>query len=126
MPNNSTFPQNLTITAQAQVALDEQDGAFVVYLAHFAVPIERKTGKVRHYIGLTKNVLNRFTAHANGTGNGLMRKAFQQGEVILVRIWKQDGVFEQKLKRRKSAKIFCPICNPNKRVKEVTTNEINY
>lgn len=114
MSKNPSFPQNLTLTMQAQVDLNEFDGGFVVYLAHFTNPLVRKNGKVRHYIGLTKNVADRFTRHAKGSGNGLMYKAFQQGEVILVRVWKQNGVFERKLKNYKSAKTFCPICRGKK------------
>lgn len=104
------FPEKAILTAQSQVAL-QNAGRFCVYLLHFTEPIQKSgNNSAGHYIGLTGNVTRRMNAHAAGKGNGLVKAAFDKGNVVVVKLWQQDGHFEQKLKRRKNARRICPIC----------------
>ena len=89
-----------------------------VYLIHF----KDKIGHSQHYIGYTGNLDRRIAAHRgtrwtpeNGkTGDGatLLGVANSRGvEWKVVRVW-PDGDYdlEKKLKARKKARVFCPVC----------------
>lgn len=126
-----SFPHNVTITAQMQIALSTSTAPFVVYLLHFSSPVPKKNAKCLHYLGLTSDVAKRLKRHAAGAGSGLVRAALDRGEVVLVELWEQDGNFERKLKKRKNAGGICPICRqrdglkPNIKFREVTDEKHN-
>jgi predicted GIY-YIG superfamily endonuclease len=115
-----SFPKQVTLTAQMQIALGEIAGDYCVYLLHFTEPVQTKRCEIKHYLGLTKNVEKRFKKHASGQGNGLVKAALDRGEIVLVGLWKQDGNFERKVKNLKKSKKFCPVCiHENKQKTEV-------
>lgn len=71
----------------------------------------------QHYIGYTKDTERRFNEHFNlrQNGNALVKAVIQAGIKVLFHVWDKEGrEFEQKIKRSKNAKRFCPICNANK------------
>lgn len=109
------FPENIVPTAQTQVALQNPAGRFFVYLLHFENPLQKSNGRCAgHYIGLTGNVAKRLNTHAKGNGNGLVKAALMRGKIVVVKLWQQDGHFEQKLKAAKNASLLCPICRQKK------------
>ncbi len=83
--------------------------AGTVYLIHLATPMAH----AKHYIGYAQDVLARLAEHRAGTGARLLAVAGQRGIGFeLVRMWPGDRTFERKMKNRKNAPRYCPICNP--------------
>lgn len=82
-----------------------------VYLIHFEKPFRH----ARHYIGFVEHARNlnrRLEHHRAGRGSRLLRAVAQAGiSFEIVRIWAEgDRSFERKLKNRKEAPTFCPVC----------------
>lgn len=112
------FPATCSITEQAQVALSEAQGCYT-YLLHFDSPVPKGGGQssAGHYIGMTNDMARRLNQHVLGrktSGSGLVSMAMKRGTVIVVRIWPQDGHFEQYIKARRNNKRLCPICKDDK------------
>ena len=82
----------------------------MLYLLHFA-PRYRHAG---HYLGYTEDVPERFALHLRGRGSPLVKAAVQSGcQIMLVRIWDEDGNAEQEIKRVVGSRArLCPLCNP--------------
>lgn len=81
------------------------------YLIH----IEPSYKHARHYLGYTDaddSGKRRFDRHKAGRGSPLIKAALAAGSSCeIVRLWHQvDRHFERKLKNRKSAPRFCPVC----------------
>lgn len=85
-----------------------------VYLIHF----DRKIGNpnnpramAQHYLGFSKKFPQRMNDHAKGQGSAIM--AFLSQQKIgwrVVRLWEGGRTLERRLKNRKNAKAFCPVC----------------
>lgn len=84
----------------------ERDG--VVYLLHFSEPYEH----ARHYIGFTTDLAKRLKQHQRGwSGVKLTEAAAAAGvQFQVVRTWAGDRNLERRLKKRRSAFRFCPVC----------------
>ena len=80
----------------------------MVYLIHF----EKEFKGCRHYIGYTRDIEMRMTYHRNGNGSCLLN-ALNKLDIKyeIVRTWEGGYDLEKKLKKRKKAKLLCPICN---------------
>ncbi len=78
-----------------------------VYLIHFSRPYRQ----ARHYCGWALDPDARFIQHCNGTGARLTQIVIEAG-IELVLAWKNPGTRkdERKLKNRKDAPKWCPIC----------------
>ena len=85
-----------------------------VYLIHFDRPIgnpDNPRAQAQHYIGWTESLADRMLAHFKGHGSAIM--AYLSGSKIgwqVARTWEGNRRLERKLKNRKNAKMFCPIC----------------
>jgi len=81
-----------------------------VYLIHFDHPYQH----ARHYIGYSDDVDLRLERHRNGRGSPLLRSVAAAGiGFSLVRLWPNvSRDFERRLKKRKKARLLCPVCNP--------------
>ncbi len=79
-----------------------------VYLIHLDEPIAHAS----HYIGWSRFFKQRILHHRRGTGAKFLAEAVRRGIAFdVVRTWKNsDGNFERKLKNRKKARMFCPVC----------------
>lgn len=79
-----------------------------VYLIHFDEPLKH----ARHYLGYSRNVVQRFESHIKGRGARLLEVLNEQGITYkVVRVWAGvDRHFERKLKRRKGTPKLCPVC----------------
>lgn len=84
----------------------------VVYLIH----LEKKLGHSQHYLGYSERLNARIEHHQHGRGSVFLKAANEAGiPWELVRTWlNQNRAFERRLKNMKNAKMFCPICNPEK------------
>ncbi len=92
----------------------------ILYLLHLEAPIgnpEKKHGQAQHYLGITDDLEQRMERHLEGRGNGIIRKAVEEGiPVKLARTWKGMKVSraaERHLKNQHHNKRFCPYCNPD-------------
>ncbi len=88
----------------------------MVYLIHF----NEKLHHAQHYLGFVEGDLGqRITLHKSGRGAKLLAAINEQGiEWNVVRIWRgADRNFERKLKNRKKARCFCPVCGANHSIK---------
>lgn len=89
-----------------------------VYLIHFDRPIGNPSnprGQAQHYIGWSENLPNRLQDHLKGHGAAIM--AFLSESKIgwqVVRTWVGSRRLERKLKNRKQARHFCPVCQGDK------------
>lgn len=100
----------------------------MVYLIHFDTPYprDRRTVGVQHYLGFVNTyspsargtVLRRLAYHRSGRGARLMDAVTKRGiGWRVVRVWWEgDRHLERKMKRRKQASVFCPVCQ-GKRVR---------
>jgi predicted GIY-YIG superfamily endonuclease len=79
-----------------------------VYLIHFDQPYKH----AKHYMGWTRDLESRLTAHATGKGARLMEVIASAGiGWKLAEVWFDvDRNFERRLKRRGGASRICPIC----------------
>jgi predicted GIY-YIG superfamily endonuclease len=82
----------------------------MLYLLHFD-PRYRHAG---HYLGYTQELPKRFGLHLQGKGSPLVKAAINNGsQIVLVRIWAEDGNAEQEIKRVIGSRAkLCPLCNP--------------
>lgn len=82
----------------------------MVYLLHF----DQKYHHAQHYIGYCAEdgLEARFKRHKRGDGSKLMRAVFKAGiGVTIARTWAFGGYsLEKELKKRKKARMYCPIC----------------
>jgi hypothetical protein len=89
-----------------------------VYLLHFLEPIGNPTNPramARHYIGWSPSPAERIAKHTAGTGAAIMRAVQARGigfEVAAT--WPGGRDLERRLKRRKHASRFCPLCRPTR------------
>ena len=78
-----------------------------VYLLHFNTPYHH----ARHYLGFAEDLRARLVKHAIGRGARLMEVITSAGiEWQLARTWPGDRRLERRLKKRKDAPRFCPLC----------------
>ena len=85
----------------------------MVYLIHF----QKKYKRVQHYIGYTNNLKRRMHDHELGTLGAKLLVAVRNAGINfeVVRTWPDaDRSFERKLKNRKQASCFCPVCRAEK------------
>jgi len=84
-----------------------------VYLIHLERGLVPEHGST-HYIGWANEdgLWERIETHACGDGSPLLRAANERDiRWRVVRLWKgADRHFERKLKRRRKAKMLCPVC----------------
>jgi hypothetical protein len=85
-----------------------------VYLLHLDTQLGDPTnprGQARHYIGWARDLDGRLHHHRNGTGAAFTAAAVRLGiAMTLARTWEGDRTFERRLKRRKNARLLCPLC----------------
>lgn len=81
-----------------------------VYLIHFDEPYPN--GKQpQHYLGWAENLETRLRDHNCGEGARLMEVVTEAGiDWDVVRTWDGDRSLEAKLKKQRSPKRFCPVC----------------
>jgi len=92
-----------------------------VYLLHF----DEKLHHAQHYLGFAENgnLESRIEQHRNGTGANIMRVIREHGITFQVATtWSGDRKFERRLKNRKCAGRFCPICKQLKNHNHATNN----
>lgn len=81
-----------------------------VYLLH----LNTKLKHAGHYIGYSQSARTlpaRLAHHANGTGARFTQVCIERGITWQVaKVWDANRTFERKLKNRKGASRFCPIC----------------
>jgi len=87
----------------------------VVYLIHFGRKLgnqDNPRGMAGHYIGSACDLAARLERHRAGNGSRLMHAVAQAGiPWVLARTWEEGSrELERKLKSRKQASAFCPIC----------------
>jgi predicted GIY-YIG superfamily endonuclease len=87
-----------------------------IYLIHFDEPIgnrENRRGQAQHYIGYAVDLAERLAEHANGDGARIMAAVIMDYGIgwQVVRTWKGGRKDERKLKNRKQARRFCPVCS---------------
>ena len=89
--------------------MNQQLGGYV-YLLHFSRPISPKH-TTQHYIGWAFHMPSRIQQHLAGRGARLTQVAKERGiSFEIAAIWPGDCSYERKLKNKKSAPRFCPIC----------------
>jgi len=84
-----------------------------VYLIHFHKPYLH----CNHYIGWTGlGIDERMKRHGGSGGASLLRACKRKGiKYTVVRTWAGGTpALEIALKKRKNAKQYCPVCNPEK------------
>jgi predicted GIY-YIG superfamily endonuclease len=87
----------------------------IIYLIHFEQPIgkrENARGMAQHYIGYAIDLAERLQEHANGCGARIMAAVVDCGigwQVVCT--WPGGRKDERKLKNRKKARRFCPVCS---------------
>ena len=101
----------------------------VVYLLHYKEPLPRgvsatgKALKANHYIGFTKDLVQRILEHAEGHGARFTQVCHERGiDFALARTWVgASRTEERRLKRYKKAHRLCPICDPGalERMKDI-------
>lgn len=80
-----------------------------VYLIHFDRPYRH----ARHYIGASVCFDRRIAEHRNGTGARLLQVLREHGiGWRVVGLWDGDYDRENKIKARKHAVRYCPVCTP--------------
>lgn len=80
----------------------------MIYLIHF----EKKYKRAQHYIGYAEDIQKRIDRHNAGNGARLLKAVKKSGICFgVVRTWDESREFERRLKSRKKAWEFCPICN---------------
>ena len=79
-----------------------------IYLLHFHQPLSR----AKHYLGWAKDHEERVKKHRGGYSRvGLMNALHAKGIGFdVAQVWSGTRNDERKLKNRKSATRFCPIC----------------
>lgn len=80
-----------------------------IYLLHFSAPLQH----ARHYMGFVEGarLAQRMQRHALGTGSKLMAAVGRAGlSFVVARLWQGTRADERRLKRRKGATPYCPIC----------------
>ena len=86
-----------------------------VYLLHISPPYRHAA----HYLGFTARpvVAERVAEHLAGRGSPLIRAALAAGcSVTVAAEWDEGSrTFERRLKNRKDAANFCPLCGRNSR-----------
>jgi hypothetical protein len=95
-----------------------------VYLLHLDPPLAHSS----HYIGFCTSermVQPRLDHHMAGNGARMMRAAAAAGcRVTVAHVWPDgDRNFERRLKRRKDATKFCPVCGGGKRPLPIYSKE---
>lgn len=95
-----------------------------VYLIHLERGLVPEHGST-HYIGWAApgQLFDRIETHYAGEGSPMLAAANERGiEWRVARIWKgADRNFERRLKRRRKARLLCPVCRG-----EVTFNDIRF
>jgi predicted GIY-YIG superfamily endonuclease len=84
----------------------------VCYLLHFARPLPRGKGVVRHYAGIAANLDVRIAQHRDGKGARLTQVMREEGiPFVLARVWPNGSrALERKIKAYKKARLLCPVC----------------
>lgn len=104
----------------------------VVYLLHFSAPLGDLTkahGTARHYIGFcarAERLSDRILEHERGYGAAITRAARAKGfDLIIARTWPGgDRDLEKKLKSRKKARMFCPVCQAEREGRLVRVDDM--
>lgn len=79
-----------------------------VYLLHFEKPFKGTS----HYIGWTSDFKKRMECHKKKKGARILRALVIAGiKFHCVRVWMENGHFEQRLKKQRNHKRYCPICS---------------
>jgi hypothetical protein len=78
-----------------------------VYLLQITEPYRH----AKHYMGWTENLSARLALHTEGRGARLVEVVIGHGiGFVLARTWTGDRFLERKLKGRRMAPRYCPIC----------------
>ena len=89
-----------------------------VYLLHFLEPIGNPTHRqamAQHYIGWALDPAERISVHTAGAGAAIVRAVQANGIGFLVAAtWPGSRRLERRLKNRKCAPRYCPICRQAK------------
>jgi hypothetical protein len=90
-----------------------------VYLLHFLEPIGNPSNPhamAQHYIGWALVAADRIAAHTAGTGSAIVRAVQAKGiGFVVAATWPGSRALERRLKRRKDAPRFCPVCRQRRR-----------
>lgn len=91
----------------------------MIYLIHFDKPLKH----AKHYIGFAEDdIEKRIKEHKSGQGAKILRALKQNGiDFNVVLSIKGDRNFERRMKNRKKADGFCPVCNPKSYKKVIRT-----
>lgn len=84
----------------------------IVYLLHF----DRPLGRARHYLGWTSLSLEERLARHNSNDGAAILRAIKQvgiGYSVAAVYENVDRHFERKLKNKKAATRWCPMCKEN-------------
>jgi hypothetical protein len=85
-----------------------------VYLLHFLEPIGNPANRramAQHYIGWAQDPANRISVQTAGNGAAIVRAVQAKGVGFLVAAtWPGTRSLERRLKNRKCAPRYCPIC----------------
>ena len=98
----------------------------VVYLLHFNAPISDKH-TAQHYLGWCYDLPSRVNLHLQGRGARLTQVARERGiGFVIANTWPGNRAFERRLKRRKNAPRYCPICRREKLGPHIENDEDDY
>jgi hypothetical protein len=90
-----------------------------VYLLHFLEPIGNPTNPramAQHYLGWALVAADRISTQTAGSGAAIVRAVQAKGIGFLVAAtWPGDRFLERRLKNRKCAPRYCPLCREAKR-----------
>jgi len=85
-----------------------------VYLLHFLEPIGNPSNPramAQHYIGWGAVAAERIAVQTAGAGAAIVRAVQARGiGFVVAATWPGDRALERRLKRRKCAPRFCPVC----------------
>lgn len=82
-----------------------------VYLLHLDSPLGNERHQAQHYLGSCSDLAARLELHRVGQGARMLAVCRERGiGFACVRTWKGGRKLERKLKQRKKASVFCPVC----------------
>jgi hypothetical protein len=96
-----------------------RDVTGTVYLCHFLAPIGNQANPramAQHYLGWSADPPARIAAQTVGSGAAIVRFVQAQGiGFVIAQTWPGTRALERRLKQRKCAPRFCPVCRAARR-----------
>ena len=90
-----------------------------VYLLHFLEPIGNPANPhstAQHYIGWAREAAERIAVQTAGNGAAIVRYVQAHGiGFVVAATWPGSRSLERRLKNRKHASRFCPVCRQQRR-----------